>query len=208
MTTRVAADSPGAIRNAIRVLQNGGLVAFPTDTLYGLGAQVRSASAIERLYTAKDRPRDRSIPVLIDSPDDLGKVAFNLPEKALRLAGTFWPGPLTLVVPRREDLPRILGPTQTIGVRVPDHPVARELLRRAGPLAVTSANRSGGEGCVTAEQVEEALAGRVDLILDGGRCPGGMASTVAEIDGDELRILREGPISLEALLASLAGSVS
>lgn len=208
MTTRVAADSPGAIQRAFRVLQNGGLVAFPTDTLYGLGALVGSASSIERLYTAKDRPRDRSIPVLIASPDDLGKVAFNLPERILQLAGAFWPGPLTLVVPRRDDLPEILGPTQTVGVRVPDHPVARELLRRAGPLAVTSANRSGGEGCVTAEQVEEALAGRVDWILDGGPCPGGMASTVAEIDGDDVRILREGPISREAMLAALAGSVS
>jgi L-threonylcarbamoyladenylate synthase len=208
MTSRITADSPDAMRSALRVLRNGGLVAFPTDTLYGLGALVGSGPSIDRLFTAKDRPRERSIPVLIGSPDDLARVAIDVPKRVLRLGEAFWPGPLTLVVPRREDLPENLGPTRTIGVRVPDHPVALELLRQAGPLAVTSANRSGDEGCISAEQVEQALGGRVDLILDGGPCPGGMASTVAQLDGDRLRILREGPIRLEALLAALGESVS
>jgi L-threonylcarbamoyladenylate synthase len=208
MTTREVASAPGALQQAAQVLAGGGLVAFPTDTLYGLGACATLPASIERLFTAKDRPRDRSIPILIGSLDQLERVAVDVPEAVRRLALAFWPGPLTLVVPRREDLPDILGPTPTVGVRVPNHPVALGLLQLAGPLAVTSANLSGAEGCTTADQVEQALSGRVELILDGGRCPGGVASTVAAFDGGNVRILREGPISREAVLAVLADGVS
>lgn len=208
MTIRVEASTPGALEHAAQVLAGGGLVAFPTDTLYGLGACATLPASIERLFTAKDRPLERSIPILIASQDQLERVAVEVPDAVRRLALAFWPGPLTLIVPRRGDLPAILGPTPTVGVRVPDHPVALGLLQLAGPLAVTSANLSGSEGCTTAEQVEQVLSGRVDLILDGGRCPGGVASTVAACDGGEVRILREGPISREALLAVLVGGVS
>lgn len=205
---RISADLAGSLDQAVRVLSDGGLVAFPTDTLYGLGALVSLPAAIERLFEAKDRQRDKAIPVLIASIGDLEKVAAGVPETVNRLAAAFWPGPLTIVVPRREDLPSVLGPTSTVGVRVPNHPVALALLRQAGPLAVTSANRSGGQGCQTAEQVEQALAGKVDLILDGGRCPGGQASTVIECTGREVAVLREGPIGLESLQSVLAGDVS
>ena len=208
MKTQVNASSPGALQRAAQVLAGGGLVAFPTDTLYGLGASASLPISIERLFTAKDRPLERSIPILIASLEQLEDVAADVPEAVRRLASAFWPGPLTLIVPRRGDLPDILGPAPTVGVRVPNHPVALALLQLTGPLAVTSANRSGAEGCTTAEQVEQALAGKVDLILDGGRCPGGVASTVAAHDGRDVSILRQGPISREAIIAALAGGIS
>ncbi len=208
MKTRVNASSPKALQRAAQVLADGGLVAFPTDTLYGLGASVSLPLSIERLFIAKDRPLERSIPILIASLDQLEDVAAVVPESVRRLALAFWPGPLTLIVPRRGDLPDILGPTPTVGVRVPNHPVALALLRLSGPLAVTSANLSGAEGCTTGEQVEQALTGKIDLILDGGRCPGGVASTVAAHDGKGVRILRQGPISREAIIAALASGIS
>lgn len=208
MTARISAGSAGALQQAAHVIAGGGLVAFPTDTIYGLGASVRLPASIARLFSAKERPFERPIPVLIASVDQLDQVAAEVPGAVRRLAVAFWPGPLTLVVPRQDNLPDILGPTPTVGVRVPDHPVALGLLQLAGPLAVTSANLSGAEGCTTAEQVEQSLSGRVDLILDGGRCPGGIASTVAAFDQGEVRILREGPVRREELHAILAGGHS
>ncbi len=208
MTTRIAWESEGALERTLAILSGGGVVAFPTDTLYGLGALIHDAAAIERLFLAKDRQTGKAIPVLIASVDQLARVAADVSEQVATLARAFWPGPLTLIVPRREDLPAILGPDPTVGVRVPDHPVTLALLERAGPMAVTSANRSGEPGCRTAEEVERALAGRVDLVLDGGRTPGGIASTVANCAHGDLEILRQGPISLETLRAALTAPLS
>jgi L-threonylcarbamoyladenylate synthase len=208
MTLLVEASRPGAVDQAAHLLAAGGLVAFPTDTIYGLGASAFQPASVERLFAAKDRPLERSIPILIAAAEELERLSSDVSDSIRELGRAFWPGPLTLVVPRRSDLPASLGPTPTVGVRVPDHPVALALLRAAGPLAVTSANRSGAEECTTAVQVEASLAGRVDLILDGGRCPGGLASTVAVVEGTTVRILRQGPIRQEALIAVLARNVS
>ena len=204
--TRVLpADSQTAIAQAARILTVGGLVAFPTDTVYGVGAHAFDAEAIERLYAAKERPRDKAIPVLLAAAADLPLVACEVPSIAHRLAGAFWPGALTLVLPRHPALPAILtAGGDSVAVRVPDHPVVRALVAALGaPLAATSANLSGRPSPVTAQEVATQLGGRVDLILDGGPCPGGVPSTVLDLTLDPPRVLRAGPVTEAALRAVL-----
>ena len=186
-----------AIPRALEVLKRGGLVAFPTDTVYGVGALAFDASAVESIYVAKDRPVEKAIPILIGDPEDLGRVTADIPPVAARLAARFWPGPLTLVVPKHPALPEVVSATATVGVRVPDHPVARALLQAAGPMAVTSANISGEASPKTVEEVSRQLSGRIPLILDGGETPGGIPSTVINCLGTEPVILREGPVTEE-----------
>jgi L-threonylcarbamoyladenylate synthase len=200
-TEIISADHPTAINHALDVLRNGGLVAFPTDTVYGLAAPVHNRESIERLYVAKGRTDTKAIAVLLGSVNDLDQVAIDLKPTAHKVAERFWPGPLTLIVPRHPNLPDVLAPLATIGVRIPDHPVTLALLQAAGPLAVTSANLSGGENTMTARQVYQQLKGRIHLILDGGRTPGGVPSTVVDCTTPEPQILREGPISLKEILA-------
>jgi len=202
-TEILPASSEDANPRALAVLKAGGLVAFPTDTVYGVGALAFDAEAIESIYRAKDRPVEKAIPILIGDMDELDKVGMDIPPVALRLASRFWPGPLTILVPKRPDLPESVSASSTVGVRVPDHAVARALLRSAGPLAVTSANISGGQSPVSAEEVFEQLGGRIPLIIDGGRTPGGVPSTLVDCSASELRILREGPIRLEELQSAL-----
>ena len=181
----------------------GGLVALPTDTVYGVGALAFNGKAVESIYAAKDRPVEKAIPVLIGDLGDAEKVGADIPDSARRLATRFWPGPLTILVPKRAELPESVSATQTVGVRVPDHEVARALLRAAGPMAVTSANISGGQSPVTAQEVYKQLGGRIDLIIDGGKTPGGIPSTLVDCTAASLKVLREGPITLEALLSAL-----
>src|SRR5205085_4856351 len=187
-TRLLAADSPGAVEEAAAALARGELVAFPTDTVYGLSA---GHEHVRKLYGAKDRPKEKRIPVLLSDIGNLEASAIVTPI-ARALAQRFWPGPLTIVLtaPRRG----------TLAFRVPDHPVARQLLAASGGgLPVTSANRSGGDECRTAQEVVKQLNGRIDLVLDGGRTPGGIASTVVDCSGEQLVILREGAISRDAL---------
>ena len=202
-TEIISASLSEAIARALQILQAGGLVAFPTDTVYGVGALALDGKAVESIYNAKDRPVEKAIPVLIGDLEDLEKVGSDIPDAAHRLASRFWPGPLTIVVPKRSDLPEAVSATATVGVRVPDHEVARALLRAAGPLAVTSANISGMQSPVTAQEVYEQLAGRIELILDGGQTPGGVPSTLVDCTTSAIKILREGPISLEELISAL-----
>jgi L-threonylcarbamoyladenylate synthase len=196
-------SSPAALPLALEILKRGGLVAFPTDTVYGVGALASDSAAVESIYAAKGRPVEKAIPVLIGDPDDLVKVSLEVPEIAAKLAARFWPGPLTLVVPKHPDLPEVVSAAPTVGVRVPDHPVARALLRAAGPMAVTSANLSGQPSPSTAQEVFAQLGGRIALILDGGKTPGGLPSTVVNCAGAEPQILREGPISGEEIFTIL-----
>lgn len=203
-TEIISADHPSAIQYALDVLRNDGLVAFPTDTVYGLAVPAYNVKSIERLYVIKNRNNANAIAVLLGSMDDLDKVAVDIRKPARKVAQRFWPGPLTLVLPRHPDLPDILSPLPTVGVRVPDHPVALALLKAAGPLAVTSANISGGKNTLTANQVMKQLKGRVHLILDGGRTPGGVPSTVIDCTTEEPQILREGPISLQEIMTICA----
>jgi L-threonylcarbamoyladenylate synthase len=189
-----------ALEQAEQLLRHGDLVAFPTDTVYGLGAMLFDPQAIEKLYRVKGRDAAKAIAVLLGDESALAQVAVELDPVVARLARRFWPGPLTLVVPAHPSLPPILSPAPTVGVRMPDHPVALALLRRAGPLAVTSANLSGQPSARTAQEVDAQLHGRIPFILDGGVTPGGLPSTVVDCTGDEPVILRQGPISLAQLL--------
>jgi L-threonylcarbamoyladenylate synthase len=203
-TKILAVGDSGVIEQAVITLNQGSLVAFPTDTVYGLGASAFDAQAIEQLYLAKGRQAAKAIAVLIGDLADLGRVAAEMGKDAGRLARRFWPGPLTLVVPRHPALPSNLSPLPTVGVRMPDHPVALELLRLAGPLAVTSANLSEFPSAASAQEVLEQLGGRIPLILDGGRAPGGLPSTVVDCTQDRISVLRSGPISQEQLLEALS----
>jgi L-threonylcarbamoyladenylate synthase len=201
LTTKVietgAAD---ALFAAGQVIRAGGLIAYPTDTVYGLAADFRNADAIEKIYAAKDRDSRKPVAILVGSSDQLELVMQELTPGAARLAARFWPGALTLIVPRRSDLPENLSPYMTIGVRMPNHPWALQLLRELGPLATTSANLSGQPDAVTAQDVLRYLDGRVDLVLDGGRCPGGVPSTVVDCTSTEPRILREGALTAKQIL--------
>jgi len=203
METQLIPTSPESLRLACEVLRAGGLVAFPTDTVYGVGALAFDGSAVESIYAAKDRPVEKAIPVLVGDPADLAKVALEVPEMAASLAAHFWPGPLTLVIPKHPDLPESVSVTATVGVRVPDHPVAIALLRLAGPMAVTSANLSGRPSPSVAQEVFAQLGGRIAMIIDGGITPGGVPSTVVDCTGPEPKILRDGPVSEDEIRSVL-----
>lgn len=198
-------QDPQALLRALEVLQSGGLVAFPTDTVYGVGALAFDQAAVENIYMAKDRPVEKAIPILIGDVDDLVTVTIAIPEIAMKLAARFWPGPLTLVVPKHPELSATVSAGPTIGVRIPNHPLARALLRLAGPMAVTSANISGQPSPTTAIEVFAQLGGRIALILDGGITPGGVPSTVVDCAGGEPQILRAGPIPKSEILAIIEG---
>ncbi|MCX6030109.1 MAG: L-threonylcarbamoyladenylate synthase [Chloroflexi bacterium] len=189
------------VMQAAALLRAGELVAFPTDTVYGVGAVVWDTAAVAKLYGVKLRSLDKAIPVLLADPADVTLVARDLPPAALRIAERFWPGPLTLVVLAAGRVPaEVTAGGATVAVRVPDHALARDLIRAAGaPLATTSANLSGQSSPVTAGEVAAQLGGRIAMILDGGRCPGGVASTVVDVTGAEPVILRPGPVTLEEL---------
>ena len=200
-TRIMSADNKEWLPRALEILRNGGLVAFPTDTVYGLGALAFDGKAVESIYLAKDRPVEKAIPVLIWDVSDLEKISDDIPERTRALASRFWPGPLTVLVPKKPTLPESVSATATVAVRVPDHAVARELLRAAGPMAVTSANLSGQASPSTAQEVLAQLNGRIDLILDGGTTPGGVPSTLVDCSSNEIKILRPGPITLAELLS-------
>jgi len=202
-TQLISTEIPGWLAQALEILNNGGLVAFPTDTVYGVGALAFNAEAVESIYTAKARPVEKAIPVLIGDISDLDKVTETVPPLAAGLATRFWPGPLTLVVPKRAGLPDVVSATATVGVRIPDHPIARQLLSAAGPMAVTSANISGQPSPVSADEVMAQLNGRIPLILDGGVTPGGIPSTVVDCRGTNLAVLREGPLSKSQIFSAL-----
>ncbi|HPH95004.1 MAG TPA: L-threonylcarbamoyladenylate synthase [Anaerolineaceae bacterium] len=197
-TPVLKSTDPQALPQAVQTLQRGGLVVFPTDTVYGLGVLISLPAAIERIFEAKGRDAAKAIPVLLGSLDHLPQITPGLPARARELAQRHWPGALTLVVARRPELPEALSPTPTVGIRMPDHPFALDLLRRTGPLAVTSANLSGGANPLSAADALAQLDGRVDLIIDGGTVPGGLPSTVVDCTADKLAVLRQGPIFIDA----------
>jgi L-threonylcarbamoyladenylate synthase len=204
ITEIIPVDFAQTLDRAVDSLTAGSLVAFPTDTVYGIGALAFNPQAIEQLYAVKGRDSAKAIAVLVGSPADLPRVAAEMGDMAQRLAQRFWPGPLTLVVPRHPALPENISPLPTVGVRMPDLPFTLALLSRAGPLATTSANHSGASSPSTAQEVMDQLNGRIPLILDGGHTPGGVSSTVVDCTGLEPVILRLGPVSLQQLQAALA----
>lgn len=204
-TEVLLASDPNALRYAVDVLRYGGLVAFPTDTVYGVGALAFHHEAVLRLYTVKGRSTDKAIAVLIGREADLADVATALTPAAEKLAKKFWPGSLTLVVPKHPRLPAAVSSLPTVGVRMPDHALARRLLEQTGPMAVTSANLSGEPNALTAAHVLAQLSGRIELILDGGRVPGGVPSTVVDCTAAVPQILREGPVTAADIAAAVGG---
>ena len=204
-TTILSSDNPTALGQAVRWLRQGQVVAFPTDTVYGLGAALDDVAAVECLYRVKARPRHLAIPLLLSEASDLERVCREVPALAWRLAEHFWPGGLTLVLWRRQIVSDLVtGGRPTVAVRLPDHPVPRALACQLGrPLAATSANRSGWPTPVTAAEVREQLEGRIPLILDGGPCLVGHSSTIVDLTVDPAGFLRSGPVSREAIEAVL-----
>lgn len=199
-TELMDATQPGAVDEAASLLREGRLVIFPTDTLYGIGADAFNAEAIAALYQVKQRPRTKGIPILLADPDDLEKVAEALPRRAQPLIERFWPGPLTLVVPRRPALPSNISPNENVAVRIPDHAVARALIRAAGgAVATSSANKTGNPPALDAPEAMAALAGSAAAVLDGGPVVYGAPSTIVDCTADPPRILREGPLSADTL---------
>jgi L-threonylcarbamoyladenylate synthase len=202
-TITLPTENPESINSALSLFRDGEIVAFPTDTVYGLGADPFQASGIIKLFEAKGRDSNKAIAILIGSMDQASLITDHMPEMAIRLCEVFWPGGLTVIVPRKNTLPELISNTDRIGIRMPNHPVTLEMLKTFGPLATTSANLSGKPDAVTAQDVFDQLNNRVPLILDGGKCPGGTPSTVIDCSGTEPIILREGPVSNEQLLKVL-----
>jgi L-threonylcarbamoyladenylate synthase len=208
LTVRILPDDAAGRASAVAALRAGGLVAMPTDTVYGLGVSLAAPEALPRLFAAKDRPLDRAIVLLVADVDQAASVAI-VPPAARALADRFWPGGLTLVLAQAPDagLPAVLtGGQTTIGVRLPNHESPRALARALGPLPVTSANLSGHPEARDASTVLEQLGGRIDLVLDGGPAPGGVPSTVVDCSGEVARVLRVGAISTEDLARVLAAT--
>lgn len=187
---------PAAIIEAAACLHRDLPVVFPTDTVYGVGVMPFDEIAIERLYALKGRPADKGIPILLSDPIHLERVARMVPPVAQSLIERFWPGPLTLIVPRASGLPELISPNDTIAVRIPDHEVARALIREAGgAVATSSANLSGQEPAHTGEAAMAALQGLVAAVLDDGPSPGSRPSTIVDCTNMQPVVLREGPLS-------------
>ncbi len=197
MTETIPILHPDALEKANAIIRAGGLIVFPTDTVYGVACDPWNEQAIHKLYQAKQRPPDKAIPVLIGETAHLEKICSNIPQKALQLVEIFWPGALTLLLPKQPELPVVLSQFLSVGVRMPDYSPLLRLLIHTGPLAVTSANISGTGNLTSAEDVLGQLSGRIDLLLDGGKTPGDMASTIVDCTQAQPVIIREGPISKE-----------
>lgn len=193
------------VRRAAEILRAGGLVAFPTETVYGLGADARNRQAVERLYRVKGRPGSHPVIVHVGSLEAAKACAAGFPLLAERLAARFWPGPLTLIVAKASWVPdQVTGGQDSVGIRIPAHPLALELLKRFdGAVAAPSANRFGRVSPTTAEHVEADLAGDVDVLLDGGPCKVGVESTIVDVRTNQPIILRPGGLSRESIQDAL-----
>jgi len=194
---RVVRATQGEIETAVQALRNGELVAFPTETVYGLGANAQNPAAVRRIFEAKGRPASHPVIVHLDSPRYLHRWVREVPEGAIKLAEAFWPGPLTMVMPRAAHVHDVVtGGQDTIAIRVPAHPMAQQLLTAfGGGIAAPSANRYGRLSPTRAEHVREELGDSVRLVLDGGECQLGLESTIVAFEGATVRLLRPGSVT-------------
>ena len=208
-TLFLSAEDPRTASIAAQIIQNGGLVAIPTETVYGLGANGLDENAVAKIFEAKGRPQDNPLILHISGPEQIEAYCHHIPQAAYDLAERFWPGPLTMVLPARDVVPkRTTGGLSTVAVRCPDCAVAREIIRLAGvPLAAPSANLSGKPSTTTAEHVRHDHDGKIDAIVDGGACRVGVESTIVDLTEKRPRLLRPGGIGPEALLEVLGDLV-
>ena len=202
--TETHEEREAAIDAAAQVLRAGEVAVIPTDTVYGIAADAFDAAAVRKLLTAKGRGREMPPPVLVASPSTVDALAVDIPDWARALFVEFWPGALTVIMHQQSSLQWDLGETRgTVAVRVPDHDLARELLGRTGPLAVSSANKTGLPAALDADAAEQMLGSDVAVIVDAGAAPGGEASTIIDATGPEPRLLRLGAVAVERLDAVL-----
>ena len=197
------------LERGIFILKRGGVIAFPTDTVYGLGACSTNSQAVERIYWVKERPRSRALPLLLTKTSQISEVAHPVPQIAWQLAYRFLPGALTLVLPKRASVSDIVtAGGETVAVRVPAHPIPLALAEGLGaPIVGTSANLSGKPPALSADEVYSQFATKIDLVIDGGPCSGGKESTIVDVTGQTPVILREGAISVERIKAVCGGNV-
>ncbi len=194
-------NDPSALKTAHLWLMNSHPIAFPTDTIYGIGCLYHDTSAINRIYQIKERSPQKALAVLIGSIEHMKLLSSGIPDPVYRLAEKFWPGALTLILPIKSGLPDNLSPYPTIGIRMPDHPVLQRFINTVGPLANSSANISGGSNPTTAQQVSMDLNGKIPFILDGGPTQSSLASTVVDCTKQPLQIIREGAIKAADIFA-------
>ena len=208
-TLYLSADAPEMAQTAAEIIKNGGLVAIPTETVYGLGANGLDENAVAKIFEAKGRPQDNPLILHISGPEQIELFCHHIPQKAYDLAEAFWPGPLTIVLPAKECVPkRTTGGLSTVAVRCPDHDAAREIIHLAGvPIAAPSANISGKPSTTTAAHVLHDHDGKIDMIVDGGPCRVGVESTIVDLTEERPRLLRPGGIGPEELIAVLGDLV-
>ncbi len=204
-TLMLSAEKREDVALAAKLIREGGLVAFPTETVYGLGANGLDAGAVLHIFEAKGRPQDNPLILHISEPREMENICHDIPQAAWLLAERFWPGPLTMVLPVRDNVPkRTTAGLDTVAVRCPKTAATRELIRLAGvPVAAPSANRSGKPSTTTAAHVLHDMDGRIDAILDGGACEVGVESTIVDLTGERPRLLRPGGVTPEELKALL-----
>ena len=209
MLANLLPDIQRQVDRGISILKRGGIVAFPTDTVYGLGACANLHQAVEQVYKVKERPQDMALPLLLAHISQISEVAEPVPPIAWLLARNFLPGALTIVLHRSNSVPDIItGGGVTVAVRVPAHPVPVALAGGLGaPVVGTSANLSGRPSVLTADEVYSQFGDKIDLVIDGGRCPGGRESTIVDVTGERPVVLREGAISGEELKRVCGGIV-
>lgn len=209
INTRLLGCSAKDLQKAAQLLRNGELIAIPTETVYGLAANALDTQAVSRIFTAKGRPQDNPLIVHIACFEDLAPLVTGIPDTARKLANAFWPGPLTIILRRSALVPAsVSAGLDTVAVRMPFHPVARAIIQEAGlPLAAPSANLSGSPSPTTAERVMADMNGRIAAVVDGGECSVGLESTVVDLTGGPLRLLRPGGVTVPALEAATGQSI-
>ncbi len=189
------------VESGISILKQGGVIAFPTDTVYGLGAWANIYQAVERVYKVKERPRNMALPLILARTSQITEVAYPVPPVTWLLTHSFFPGALTIVLYKSDSVPDIItAGGRTVAVRIPAHPIPIALAEGVGaPIVGTSANLSGKPSPLTADEVYSQFSGKIDLVIDGGKCPGGKESTIIDVTGETPVVLREGAISREEL---------
>ena len=194
-------DIEKQIKKAISILKKGGVVAYPTDTVYGLGACMTDVSAVDRIFQVKGRPKDMALPLLLADKAQMEAIVSSVPLSAKRLADEFFPGALTIILSKSDIVPDIItGGGQTVAFRIPDHPIPLAIIKGLGkPIVGTSANLSGHPSTLTAMAVQAQIGDKIDMVIDGGKCPGGIESTVVDLSGEKPVVRRQGAISIEEL---------